>query len=163
MALAAVPFLVTRFVNNKVIKRVKSIAFPKKGIKKNARIELWKIGFAIWKKNLLFGVGDYPTVVYTGAFHTHKLSHAHNVYLQMLVTNGLFGLLAYLNLIFSIILTAFKNIGLSKYSISLIAITFAFLVEGLFEHFWGDSEVKYLFVYYVGFVFGSTPILEDRD
>ena len=112
----------------------------------------------MWKKNILFGVGKFPEVYHQipGKSSYKVLTHAHNVYLQILVTNGLMGLFAYLTLIFAILNDMFSNLKTNKYACALVAVVFAFMAEGCFEFFWGDSEVRYLFLYFAGFVSGMS-------
>lgn len=140
----------------KLYRRIKHTIFPKKNTGPNIRFRLWEMAIAIWKRNIFFGVEKFPSVVHQpgGGFSMQVLTHAHNVYLQILVVHGLVGLLAFLNLIFSFLKVIFNNLR-SKYVICLLAVIVSFLVEGVFEYFWGDSEVRYLLIYFIGFVFGQ--------
>ena len=155
--LFSIPIIVTAFVNKKLLNRIKRVVISPKGYKLNVRFKLWDIALSVWKKNLLFGVGKFPTVYHEiGAnFPMQVLTHAHNVYLQILVINGIVGLLAFIYLFFSILRALFKNIRSNKYAICLITIIVSFFIEGFFEYFWGDSEVRYLLIYFIGFVLGS--------
>lgn len=147
-------FLIVNF-NKKLYNRIKNTISPRKGVKPNVRFKLWGIAISVWKRNVLFGVKKFPEVAYQASSNApiQILTHAHNVYLQVLVTHGILGFLAFINLFISILKTLFSNLQ-SKYTICLIAVIFSFLVEGFFEYFWGDSEVRYLLLYFVGFVFG---------
>jgi len=151
-----IPLLFTAFFNKKVINRIKNIFSS--GAKKNVRLKIWGIAVSMWKKNILFGVGKFPEVYHQipGKSSYKVLTHAHNVYLQILVTNGLMGLFAYLTLIFAILNDMFSNLKTNKYACALVAVVFAFMAEGCFEFFWGDSEVRYLFLYFAGFVSGMS-------
>lgn len=142
--------------NKKLYKRIENTIFPQKGAVPNARLKVWQIAIAIWKRNILFGTGQFPKIIHQPAnsFNFRILTHAHNVYLQILVVHGLLGLLAFLNLIFAILRVIFNNLK-SKYSICLLAVIISFLVEGIFEYFWGDSEVRYMLIYFMGFVLGQ--------
>ena len=152
-----IPLILTSLFNKSVLFRIRNIIFSPNGNKSRIRFRIWGIALAIWKRNILFGSGKFPQVYYQpgNGLVDQVLTHAHNVYLQILVTNGLFGLLAFLNLFFVILKSLFVNLNKSKYALSLIAVMFAFLAEGFFEYFWGDSEVRYLLVYFIGFVFSS--------
>lgn len=145
-----IPALVTYFVNEKVIKRIKRVIVPQQGMKPNIRLRLWEIAFSIWKRHLLFGAGAFPKV-----YHGLKvLTHAHNTYLQILVVNGIVGLLAFLNLFFSISKVLIRDLKSNSYACCLLSIFLAFFIEGIFEYFWGDSEVRYTLLYFMGFVVG---------
>ena len=155
--LISVPLLITKYINDRVIKRVKGVILPKAGVKPNIRFKLWKIAILTWKRNMLFGYGSFPAVHYTEgrSKEVDILTHAHNVFLQILVTNGLIGLLAFLNLFCAFVFKLFSDIKVNRYAICLIAVIFAFFIEGIFEYFWGDAEVRYLFLYFIGFVMSS--------
>jgi len=152
-----VPIFLTYLLNSKVIKRIKRTILPASGDKQNIRLKLWGIAFAVWKRNMLFGAGNFPTVYReaVSGFPMKALTHAHNTYLQILVTNGIIGMLAFLNLFLCMIRILIANLKTSKYSACFLAILLSFFVEGFFEYFWGDSEVKYALLYFVGFAFGS--------
>lgn len=157
LLLFSLPVILTFIVNKKLMQRIRKVtSVPSNGIR-NVRLKLWEIAISICKKNIFFGVGNFPKVYYQpeNSFPVQVLTHAHNVYLQILVTNGLFGLLAYLNLLFSILKASFSQIKTNQYATCLIAIIFSFFVEGFFEFFWGDSEVRYLIIYFLGFVLGN--------
>ena len=141
-------------LNQKLYKRLIN-TFINLNNRPNARFKLWNIALSVWKRNLFFGVSEFPKVIHDpgGGLKVQVLSHAHNVYLQMLVTHGIVGLLAFLNLFVAIFKTLLSNTN-SKYVICLLSVLFSFLLEGIFEYFWGDSEVRYLLLYFMGFVFG---------
>jgi len=156
----SIPFAISLFFHKYFLKRINNTISGGRG-EKNARFKLWKVALALWKKNILFGVGKFPVYIHKpiGGAVQH-LTHAHNIYLQMLVTNGLIGLLAYLNLLFSFLLIALRNLKNKTASVILISIIISFLVEGIFEFFWGDSEVRYLIIYFFGFLIS---VLVDSD
>ena len=150
-----IPFILTSFINQKVLTRIKNIVLVPKIRKKNVRFKLWQIAIGIFKKNYLFGIGKFPVVYHDtqSGFNFDVLTHAHNVYLQILVTHGIFGFIAFINLIFSFLRSLFVNLKTNEYALCLISVIFAYLVEGFFEYFWGDTEVRYLFLFFSGFVF----------
>lgn len=156
-AIIFIPLLLTVAFNIRAIKRLfYTIIFSKNG-KSNARFKIWNIALATWKKNLLFGTGKFPVIYHQAGneFSVQVLTHAHNVFLQFLATAGVVGLFAFLNLFYSIVRFLIKNIKSSDYVIPALAALVAFFIEGLFEYFWGDSEVRYLVLYFIGFVVGN--------
>ncbi|MBI3590451.1 MAG: O-antigen ligase family protein [Candidatus Melainabacteria bacterium] len=155
--LFSIPAFLTSFYNKKVLKRVKSVLLPSKHSSPNVRFKLWEIAFSIWRRNIIFGVGKFPTVYHDVgcSFPVQVLTHAHNVYLQVLVTHGLIGLLAYLNLFFMILKNLATSLKNNQYALCLMTVILALFIEGFFEYFWGDSEVRYLFLYFTGFVSGT--------
>lgn len=158
--LFSIPVIITSFVNQKLLNRIKKVFIPHKGYKLNVRFKLWDIALSVWKKNIFFGVGKFPTVYHEIGtnFPMQVLTHAHNVYLQILVTNGIIGLLAFIYLFFSILKALFENIRSNQYVLCLIVVIVSFFVEGFFEYFWGDSEVRYLLIYFIGFVLGAISV-----
>lgn len=146
-----IPLVITWCVNRTLFRRIKNVF---KSQKQNVRFKLWNIAIAVWKRHILFGIGKFPTIYQEIDNSMHVLVHAHNVYLQILVTHGLLGLVAFLNLFFNFLKVVLRNISKNPYSLCLLAIFIAYFIEGFFEHFWGDSEVRYLFLYFTGYVCG---------
>ena len=140
-----VPLISAFFLNKKLLNKVKNLILPQCIWRDNPRFKLWEVALNSWKKNIWIGTGKFLPVLHEKSpGMVHYLTHAHNVYLQVMVTNGIFGLIAFLSLIFLIFRKAFINLKTNKYSFSLILVLIAFLFEGFFEYFWGDSEVRYL-------------------
>lgn len=160
----SLPFLITTIFHDYVLKRINNAFSSSKGVKRNIRFKIWKSAIAVWKKNILFGVGKFPVFIYkpTGGFKIQYLTHAHNVYLQILVANGLLGLLAFLNLFYTFIRILLKHVRQSNVALCLLLIIIAFSVEGFFEFFYGDSEVRYLLIYFSGYTFGNL-IISDQS
>ena len=157
------PVFFTIMFHRKVFKRIKNIVSP--AHTPNVRFKLWGIALSIWKKNILFGSGKFPAIPYQMADSLHQvkyLQHAHNVYLQILVTNGLIGFLSFIYLFYAILRTAFYSLKSNRYAISLISILLAFAIEGIFEYFWGDSEVRYFLLYFIGFVLANSLELNQE-
>ena len=107
-----IPILITMQFHRKVFKRIKNAVIPKPEHTPNIRLRLWGIALSVWKRNILFGMGKFPVVSYQAANHfpVKYLTHAHNVYLQVLATSGLIGFLAFINLFFAVLKTAFYNL-----------------------------------------------------
>ena len=137
-----------------------------KGLKTNPRLKIWGIAFSIWKRNILVGAGKFPVVYLckevSNNFKMQVLTHAHNVYLQVLVTNGIVGLLGFLNLFLAFFKELLNNVThkKNKYYACLFAVFTAYFIEGFFECFWSDSEVRYLLLYFLGFTYSS--VLKSR-
>jgi len=118
------------------------------------RVYMWRSGFAMWRERPLLGVGpggirrEYPRYALPEAFKK-RTGHVHNTPLQILVERGVLGLAAWL----WIWVAFFRHaIGLLRrlpeeargaralVTGSLAAIV-GFLVGGLSEYNFGDSEV----------------------
>lgn len=158
------PVLATVIFHKKVIKRIKKALLPGARSVPNIRFKLWGTALTIWKRHFLFGSGGFPTVSYQmgNTFPIKYLTHAHNVYFQILATDGLIGLVAFLNLFYAVIKVISYNLKTNKYSYALFSVLLAFSIEGIFEYFWGDSEVRYLLLYFIGYVVGNALELNTK-
>jgi len=154
ITLVFLPVIFSICLSKKIFLRIRRTVFRGSSLKENPRYKLWGIALSVWKRNMLFGTGEFPLVYHevAGKSTYQLLSHAHNVYLQILVTNGIVGLVAFINLFLAIFQKLIVDFKVNKYAPTLICVIIAFLVEGIFEYFWGDSEVRYLFLFFVGYV-----------
>ena len=156
-----VPIGLVLFFNKTFTKKFKNLLSPSAKWRNNTRFKLWNIAIGLWKKNLWFGVGKFPAVLHPGSHQTaHFLTHAHNVYLQILVTNGILGFLSFIGLFASVIKKAVLTLRTNPLSIYLLLVILVFMIEGFFEYFWGDSEVRYLFLFFLGYVFSKPMTLK---
>jgi lipopolysaccharide/colanic/teichoic acid biosynthesis glycosyltransferase len=98
------------------------------------RIKIWKETMKIVPKNIIHGVGidnffyafgDRPLII-----KVYMYDKAHNEYLQILVTEGIFALISYLLFYLSIVLIGFKNS--KKYNYLLLPIL-AYLIQAFFN------------------------------
>lgn len=160
----SLPLLVTKIFHSYVLKRINNTFTSSRGIRGNIRFKIWKSAIAVWKKNLLFGAGKFPVFIYKPAagFKIQYLTHAHNIYLQILVANGLLGLVAFLNLFYTFIIVLLRHMKESRFALCLLLIIVAFSIEGIFEFFYGDSEVRYLLLFFSGYTFGNL-IIPDQS
>ena len=150
------PVIVAVSINDKLLKKVKNLISFNYLNGANIRFELWDTALSLWKKNIWFGVGKFPSVSHQISERVQHLTHAHNVYLQMLVTNGIIGLLSFFYLVFSVLQKVINHRKINQYAFCFISIVLAYFIEGFFEHFWGDSEVRYLILYFSAFVISNS-------
>jgi len=122
---------------------------------------IWKTGWEIIKDRPIFGHGiidlsDYyankrksigipPPVDFNRSF-----GHLHNNFLQIWAISGIFGLAAFIYLMYKILFVNIKSFFLEKsdtryYVLGIVAAQVAFLVNGLAEWNFGDSEVVTVF------------------
>ena len=148
-AAALAPFVAPYELRNRVL----SMADPEEAGARE-RIYMWKSGLAMWRERPLLGVGpggvkrEYPRYAVPEAFK-RQTSHVHSTPLQILVERGALGLLAWLaiwvvfgarciGLLRRLPAEAHHERALVAGSLSAIV---GFLVAGLTEHNFGDSEV----------------------
>ena len=118
------------------------------------RIYMWKSGFAMWRERPILGVGpggvkrDYVRYAREEALKK-RTGHVHNTPLQILVERGVLGLAAWLWLWIAFYAHAIRRLrqlpaeAVAERALivgSIAAIT-GFLIGGLSEYNFGDSEV----------------------
>gem|GEM_PF-5875939 len=101
------------------------------------RLDLWQQNITAWlnAKNsaLYFGLGEVMPLICKET----QLNHMHNIFLQQLIRKGLLGLASWL----AFYLWSFVELIKRRSSIAFIAAFIAISIEGLFENWWGDTEV----------------------
>ncbi len=126
------------------------------------RFYMYKTGITIFKNYPLTGVGaDNLKKVYDNYKPAEaKLSnpHLHNNFLQELAERGIFAVLSLLTAFVSIIILLIKkiknSIGFEKMVATGALFAFiGFLVAGLFEYNFGDSEIKFMLFYFLSIPF----------
>lgn len=135
------------------------------------RIYMWRSGVAIWRERPWLGAGpggirrEYQHYALPEA-SKRKTPHLHNTPLQILVERGVLGFLAWLWIwgeFYTRAVRLFRRLPLETareralVAGSLAAIT-GFLVAGLFEYNFGDSEVVM-----VAWAIMALPFIVERD
>lgn len=115
------------------------------------RLHMWGTGIEIWKDNIWFGVGDHDLksvyAEYKKPGDNETGGHLHNTIVMWLVTTGIIGFAAVLFFIFTVTSAIIKTIKLSDDWFSkalgsgILACFSGFLLNGLFEWNFGDSEI----------------------
>ncbi|UCE03482.1 MAG: O-antigen ligase family protein [Candidatus Latescibacterota bacterium] len=126
------------------------------------RIQMWRVGMSMWRENPWTGVGlgdlqvIYNDHVANAAEDARVYGHLHNIWLQVLASMGLLGLVAFAWLIFSIGRIFWRG-GARSRDPELRALAMgawgsfcAFLTMGLFEWNFGDVEVTITLYWFVG-------------
>ncbi len=116
----------------------------------NHRIEIWSKTLSVAPNYLIHGIGidRFYYALDNGSFQTSEglyVDKAHNEYLQILITEGIFALITYLIFLGWVIKNAFKN---TKYNYVYIALLFA-IVGYLVQAFFGISVTRvtpYLYI-----------------
>jgi hypothetical protein len=141
--------------------RVRSIADPNDPTS-SERVLMWRSGAAMARDHLWLGVGPgqvkrvYPR--YAAPEVTNKSrGHLHNSPIQILVERGIFGLAAWLALFAAYFVRAVRlarrlpeDSGARALVTGAVASVAAFLVAGLTEHNFGDSEVLLIATFVMG-------------
>ena len=120
------------------------------------RVYTWKGTLNAIKENLFGGVGYgtetfgefYPTYSYAGM---EAAEHSHSLYLQILFSLGIVGIVIFVFLMFLFVQQCFENIKNSselsskmQISATLCAVTAA-LIMGAFDYIWYNYRIFYLF------------------
>lgn len=119
------------------------------------RLALWKAGWEMFLDHPLFGVGDidlgFLYKQYKSKYEKEIQGHMHNNFVHILVTLGIFGLLAFIYLLYKLfgidldIYNNMKNIPFaSSYSLGTIAVLSTVIMAGLTEMNFFDHEITTL-------------------
>lgn len=168
LALAAVVVVAALVALPGVLGRVRTIADPADATARE-RVAMLRAGLALARDHPLTGVGPgqvkhlYPVYAPPEAVRRHT-SHLHNAPLQILVERGLPGLAAWLAIwvaFFRATARALRRVPDGEDRALVLGPTAAvgaFLVAGLFEHNFGDSEVLL-----VALSLMALPVVAARD
>lgn len=141
--------------------RVKSI-FDMKNITNVDRFHMAYTAVEIIKDYPLTGVGSdnvkkvYPEYRHPNA--TKNNPHLHNNFFQIAAERGILSIFAFIAFIISVYLSLIKKIksgtGLTEnISLAVLFLFTAFLIAGLFEYNFGDSEIKFILFYFISIPF----------
>lgn len=142
--------------------RITSIVDPKHP-SNESRLIMWNVGWQMFKDHPITGVGDNEiTDVYKmyrqPQFHGEG-SHLHSNFFMVLATKGIFGIIFYIALFFTLFLKHFKYFRQAvnkeeKYLIfGCILSMISFHISGIFEWNYGDWEVLTLFLFVISVPF----------
>ena len=126
---------------------------------------MWRSGLAMARDHFLTGVGPgqvrhvYPDYAAPEVPNKHR-GHLHNTPIQMLVERGIIGLGTWLWLFAAFFVRAARvarrataDTEAASLVSGAIAATVAFLIAGLAEHNFGDTEVLLVATFVMAFVF----------
>jgi O-antigen ligase len=131
------------------------------------RLYMVNTGIAIFKDHPLTGVGanNIKNVYdrYKSPEAEQSNPHLHNNFLHVLAERGIFALLSLIAAFVFIILQLIKKIKNSielekTIALGALFVFIGFLVSGLFEYNFGDSEIKFLLFYFL-----SIPFIGSSD
>lgn len=130
------------------------------------RMTIWRANIEEFKDEPVFGVGYQQNGPPLLREYFARLgepdafaSHAHNVYLNFLSGTGLVGLLLYLSFVFGTFWMGIKNVkklSLEKgwfyyFALAGVGALAIFIIGGLTEYNFGDSEIRYQFLTHLSF------------
>lgn len=117
------------------------------------RFEIWKINYQLWLEKPILGLEkiipyncqseilDQEAKVID--IKSKKLTHAHNIYLQNLFHGGLLRFASWI--VFYLAIGYILVSNFTKGSLAFFCSYAALSIEGIFENWWGDSEVLTMF------------------
>lgn len=126
------------------------------------RLVLWEASTeAIMEKPLFgYGKGNFQKVIKPMIdVPVLSMAHAHNSYIQYTFTNGFFGLVALLLFLSALYRHLFRMTQQNPYAKTAVFILTAFLIEGLTENNFSDSEVVMATFLSIGILI--TPVKEN--
>ncbi len=133
------------------------------------RVSLWKAGWKIFLDHPVFGVGDIDLAFlykqYKSKYDKEIQGHMHNNFVHILVTLGIFGLLAFCYLLYRLFKMDFKIYSemkeipfASSYALGTIAALGTVIIAGLTEMNFFDHEIITL----IWFTFGLNVAIYKR-
>lgn len=122
------------------------------------RLELWKQTLVLIKEYPVFGIGNgaYENLIrpLMPSFNL-PLSHAHSGYLVQLVLFGIVGFAAFCFFYGRILVTFIKNIKNSNFAFLGFALILAYMIQGITENNFQDSELVMFSSFSFGILLGA--------
>jgi len=136
------------------------------------RLFMVQVGVDIFKDYPLTGVGPdnikkiYDDYKPPNAEHSNP--HLHNNFLHILAERGILAFLSYSAALISIFLLLFKKIksGSARkktIAIGVLFVLIGFVIAGMFEYNFGDSEIKFLLFYFLSLPFLIPDVFSETD
>lgn len=121
------------------------------------RYKLWESALDLFQIRPIFGVGfrqfeqivgrHFESISLTNASFT---GHAHNLYLDVLANTGLFGIIAFLLLLYSMIQGSLLRGTHTSFRSAQLACWFSFLISGLTQVNYFEGKVSHTLFLYLG-------------
>lgn len=143
------------------------------------RIYLWQASLKMFKDYPLTGAGIHsfgklynnPKLHYRNPNSEGNIGEAHNVYLHMLATRGVLGFLSFVCLWIVFFKTGFyvltnidkADIFSKSLLLGIMSSIFGFLIAGLFETNFNDSEVVMLVWFLIGIIMVFYNQIKDKE
>jgi O-antigen ligase len=143
-----IPFVILYFSLPNVKRTVTNTSFEEYSV--NQRLSMYKASPQVFKNHWLSGVGPGNVKeAYQDEVKEYKMkySHVHNIYLQILLETGIIGFISFLWLFFEVIKLSIllyknrKNALVRNTALAAGCGIVGFLIAGLFENNFGDTEV----------------------
>jgi len=137
------------------------------------RVELLRVGVELVRAHPLFGVGlnrihdEFPKYYRGDNLETFFYGHLHNNFMQIAAERGLLCLTAFLWFLGTLYRSFWRflksgNEALRLTALSAVSALTGFLVMGLFEFNFGDSEPLILFLFIVSIPFGIDGMMKHQ-
>lgn len=152
--LCAAPVFLVGFVKSGAFTRLLS-SLNSQDVSVNTRTAIWDASFEILKnpRIFLFGMGTGVEPMRAVLLETYQIKqpHAHNLVLQLLIENGLIGLLLFAGILVAFLFSMVQLIRLSKEArglgVSILAGVVGFCACGMTDYlFYGPTLVQYFFL-----------------
>ena len=138
------------------------------------RIKLLKVGFEMVREHPLFGVGleripaEFPNYYKGNDLNTFYVGHMQNNFMQIAAERGLICFAAFLWFLFELYRSLWRVVKSSDEmqrltAVSAICALTGFLVMGLAEFNFGDSEPLILFLFIVSIPFGMGAVCKEPN
>lgn len=150
-------FLYTNPMFNRRLHELTNESFTNPQSSIGTRIALWKASFEIIKDYPVFGIGygNFRSIIKNYLdVPVLTTAHAHNAYIQYMVLHGIFGFLCLVIFYYKIIKKLIIDLKINNFAIIGLAIFIVYLLQGLTENNFYDSEVAMIFWFLIGSILG---------
>ncbi|MEW5758295.1 MAG: O-antigen ligase family protein [Candidatus Omnitrophota bacterium] len=122
------------------------------------RIELWFQSLSLFKEHPIFGIGIGTFMDYSSQFVAYGALYLHNCYLQILIEQGIVGLIAFIIFVFIVIKDSIRVAFFSKNELflGLVFAIIAFLIQIFFDNHLYSLRPSFLFWCSMGIIRGLT-------
>ena len=166
-------FFIPMILPQNVIDRFLSVGNTK-DTSTSYRVYIWMGSIAMLKDYWMSGIGlgsdafnmIYPFYSYAGIV----APHAHNLYLHIMVENGILGMLGfviiiitYYRMVIATVVTKGKDKMLKAIITGLSAGLFGYLVQGMFDNVWYNYRIVFMFYIIIALTCSAILIKREED
>lgn len=149
--------------------RYKNLHFSDFSNSDNQRIGIWKACVDMWTKNPILGLGSGTEPIHQQLMNNYDIprTHAHNLFLEMLVEGGIVGGLIFLAIVAFIVIAIVKIATLKDakyrpYGICYIASLIAFAIASLTEFTLQSPKELMMIFFLIGFIEATYRLASDK-
>lgn len=164
----ASPFAVVAMAKTGVFSRLLTL-LSSNDISVNTRSDIWKACGELLQDHWLFGLGtgvENLRDVLIASYSIHQ-PHAHNLWLELLIENGVFGLLLFVGILVVFFVDMLKLCRISKQGralgVALLAGVFGFLTCGMTDYIFYGPKFVHFFLLFLGVSLAAKSVYQNEE